>query len=80
MRNRSSDYTGRVVVDRDSVEDEVRLAGHSFAKSPVIDTLDPLHRVANQYLCRFTEDGQVFIRVLNENNDLVSVVVLRARE
>jgi hypothetical protein len=66
----ASDYrTNRDIFHRDSAEDEVGLARHSFAKGSVVDTLDPLHCVADRYLRRITEDAQVFIRVLDENHD-----------
>ena len=66
LRNRPSDYgTDRDVVDRDSAENEVRHAGHSLAKGSVVDTLDPSHSFADQYLGGLIENAEVFIRVLD---------------
>ena len=62
------------VVNRDSVEDEVRLAWHFFTASPVVDIIDPLDQVTNNYLCRLMVDEQVFIQVFADNSDGITAV------
>lgn len=80
LQNRAPDQsTDRNVVDRDSSQDEVCLAMHSLAASSVVDSLDPLHCVANHYLRRLIPDEQVFIQMLAKHRDSISATGLGLR-